>query len=1188
MNEKHQRKLGLPNNEDKSRRQNVKHLRLSYVSACDPTPNGLADNSAMRLSSDLGSGLVLQLFWLLILVIEFCWTVSTSAASLGVSWDSRFFPEAMSGAFAKVTGLSAGENGELYAAGSFSSIGNFSGTRGIACWNGQQWSPLGTGVDGAFQVYAVAARANEVYIGGSFTSVSGIPATNIAKWNGTNWSAVGSGIGGNSVRTLAFLGNDLIAGGSFTNVGPMSVNQIAKWDGTNWQALGSGFERSSQVEPMPVVYALATSGHLLYAGGTFTAGGGVPAKNIALWDGGSWQPLGEGTNQGVNGSVLALAVGQNGELYVGGTFSLAGTNVVGSVAEWDGGNWLGLAQGVYRSSSPSVNALLVVDNSLYVGGSFSRVGTNDASGIGMWNGQDWSSLSIGLGEPVLALATSGGRLFASGQIFDIMATVPNNVAEWTGQRWIPLGKGITEGQQCCAVSAINAIGAQGTNVFVGGVFLASPAGYPRYFSQWDGREWSEPGGGIDQGQVPVGRFVDAVTVCGGETYVGGAFTVAGTNNANDVARWDGTNWHALGMGLPDYPRVLAVKGLEVYAGGNFGLLRWDGLNWTQVGFGVQGAVKALAFLGDDLFAGGAFNTAGLSPATNIARWNGLQWSSVGGGADGEVNSLAVCQGALFLGGAFSAVGGVPVGQVAKWDGTNWFDLGGGVSSPIPSWAPSVASLAADERGNVYAAGNFTRAGDAAANFIARWNGDHWISLESGLNYFATAMAVSPGSVYVGGQFQTAGGRSSSHFGVWRDNDAALWVRAAASPSTLSNVDLTYTILYGNVSSKGVIGPIIIRLPVPQGTAFVSASGGGVLSNDTVTWSVGSIPPAMDGQNLTFTVHVNATEGHVIASEYWIEGNDVARAYGPAIYTSLPISNYAPLVTITDPADASFFDAPGIIPISTTVSDPDGIVREVSFYAGTNRLGTVTNQPFSFTWSNAPHGLLSIRAVATDDSGGSTVSLPVTVIRRPDNDNFTNRTPLVGRSFTANGDNVYSTTESGEPNHAQGFYYGPINSVWWTWTAPVSGDVHLTTEGSSFSTTLAVYEGSALTNLTAIAAYACLLCRAQVDFVATGGKAYQIAVDGYAARQGDIVLTLTMDQDPALTNVLLKAMGPITNDSFHFRLVGFPGLTGIIEASANLVDWSPIRTNTMIGDMMDFYDSTTNAVGKRFYRFVTKP
>src|SRR5687767_11636753 len=70
-------------------------------------------------------------------------------------------------------------------------------------------------------------------------------------------------------------------------------------------------------------------------------------------------------------------------------------------------------------------------------------------------------------------------------------------------------------------------------------------------------------------------------------YVGGAFNSIGGVQANNVARWDGTNWSALG---------------------NF-----------------SGGVQTLAVTDEGLFVGGQFTSISGVPATNVARWDGTNW-----------------------------------------------------------------------------------------------------------------------------------------------------------------------------------------------------------------------------------------------------------------------------------------------------------------------------------------------------------------------------------------------------------------------------------------------------------------------------------------------------------------------------------------------------------------------------------
>ena len=103
-----------------------------------------------------------------------------------------------------------------------------------------------------------------------------------------------------------------------------------------------------------------------------------------------------------------------------------------------------------------------------------------------------------------------------------------------------------------------------------------------------------------------------------------------------------------------------------------------------------------------------------------------------------------------------------------------------------------------------------------------------------------------------------------------------------------------------------------------------------------------------------------------------------------------------------------------------------------------------------------------------------------------------------------GTNVGATKEPGEPNHA-GNSGG--KSVWWSWTAPVSGNVSVTTVGSSFDTLLAVYTGTALSNLTGIASNGQAGTQSAVVFNSVSGTTYQIAVDGYFGDSGTISLSI---------------------------------------------------------------------------------
>jgi hypothetical protein len=63
--------------------------------------------------------------------------------------------------------------------------------------------------------------------------------------------------------------------------------------------------------------------------------------------------------------------------------------------------------------------------------------------------------------------------------------------------------------------------------------------------------------------------VNVLTVSGSDLYAGGGFTMAGGVAATNIAKWDGTNWSALGSGMNHGVSALAVSGNELYAGGSF-------------------------------------------------------------------------------------------------------------------------------------------------------------------------------------------------------------------------------------------------------------------------------------------------------------------------------------------------------------------------------------------------------------------------------------------------------------------------------------------------------------------------------------------------------------------------------------------------------------------------------------------
>lgn len=628
----------------------------------------------------------------------------------------------------------------------------------VAKWDGANWSALGGAGDGALTagsyIYSLAVNGSNVFIGGHFDNVAGIPeADHIAMWNGASWSALGSNGAGNGafdfansyVYALAVSGSTLYAGGYFYDVNNGVTNLgdgdfLVKWDGANWGPVSTNSFGWPAVGY--TVYDLTTDGTDLYVAGAFTSVTNTDdstlesADKLAKWDGATWSALGnngagEGSLYNADSGLFAhyaTSVAVSGsDVYVGGQFddlNNFGTILtqVSYVAHWDGGNWNemgsdpnGALQGQLGPST--VEAIVVMGTDVFVGGNFTdvsdRFGNNipEADFIAKWDGTDWSAIGgNGYGDGALtssvyALAVDGPDLYLGGSFYGFYDTSGGyhpegrSVLKWDGTQFSALGDDGASGSSLNG--QVNALAVKDGNVYVGGYFqdvnnFGSPLPEADYVAMWDGSNWNALGSdGLGNGAIS--NQVHALELVGSELYVGGAFIDAGgIPEADFLARWDGANWQAVGgngagNGSLDYTvYALDSYGWDLYVGGeftdvnNFGtpiqeadlIAKWDGSNWSALGHngagngafsGTSGSIWAVAVNGPDVYVGGIFGDYGdvvdvdgspVPTADFLAKWDGTHWTGIGGNGlgDGSLNdgvyALDVSGGSLFAGGAF--------------------------------------------------------------------------------------------------------------------------------------------------------------------------------------------------------------------------------------------------------------------------------------------------------------------------------------------------------------------------------------------------------------------------------------------------------------------------------------------------------------------------------------------------------
>ncbi|NNE69076.1 MAG: T9SS type A sorting domain-containing protein, partial [Rhodothermales bacterium] len=149
-------------------------------------------------------------------------------------------------------------------------------------------------------------------------------------------------------------------------------------DQEQWYSLGRGV--NSTVRAL----AMDQEGRV-YAGGLFTRAGSMDARYVAVWDpaGFHWSNLGEGLSNMVRG----IAVGPEGDVWVAGTFTKAGGMESIGVANWSPAT--GAWSPVDAGADATVTSLAWVrakgqPNRLFTGGYFRRMGSEVSNHIGEW------------------------------------------------------------------------------------------------------------------------------------------------------------------------------------------------------------------------------------------------------------------------------------------------------------------------------------------------------------------------------------------------------------------------------------------------------------------------------------------------------------------------------------------------------------------------------------------------------------------------------------------------------------------------------------------------------------------------------------------------------------------------------------------------------------------------------------
>ncbi|MEE8467438.1 MAG: hypothetical protein V3T22_03230, partial [Planctomycetota bacterium] len=531
------------------------------------------------------------------------WT-GTKWKPVGGGFDGPLNPE--------VLALSVGPDNRLYAAGEFTSAGGVT-AHNIAAWDGTAWSPVGAGFKGPFnaEVWALEWYQGKLYAGGNFDLVpGGSDSEKIAAWDGTSWKAaavISDHFMGAQVYALQTFGTDLYAGGLFVNVEglpPEGARRFARFDGTQWSYAGGVVDQSfaDSIYDMTVhAGKLVVGGDFDVAGFDFLPGEPAAATNVATFDGvDTWESV--GTGLGFN-ELVGDVVFWNGDIVVtGGQYGLGGSQFLPGPALFDGTDWVGL--GNFSEFSGDVETAIVFEGDLVVGGRFISVDGKPVDDVARFDGTQWTALgTIPLCCGVDALAVYKGKLYAGGV---------GGVWRWTGTKWVTFGPQI--------FGQIYTMHVHKKVLYIGGSMAPGLGNLISY----DGAVQQTVGGGTNGIVSALETFKGNLVVGGWFTQAGGlpANRLARWDGIS-LSEFPGITGGPV-MALTVFQNELHVSGDNMFNEQKKKYIaRWDGSAWNALGFGLELAARTLLpdDVGGHLYAGGNFRHAGGAPSSFFARWD---------------------------------------------------------------------------------------------------------------------------------------------------------------------------------------------------------------------------------------------------------------------------------------------------------------------------------------------------------------------------------------------------------------------------------------------------------------------------------------------------------------------------------------------------------------------------------------
>lgn len=220
----------------------------------------------------------------------------------------------------------------------------------------------------------------------------------------------------------------------------------------------------------------------------------------------------------------------------------------------------------------------------------------------------------------------------------------------------------------------------------------------------------------------------------------------------------------------------------------------------------------------------------------------------------------------------------------------------------------------------------------------------------------------------------------------------VFVGAVVENSAPGRIEMTYNLTLANVIPSNAAFTVLINSNA-RSINSVLISGSKVM--------IGLTSPVLFGDVITVSYSKPASNPLQTPN-----GGQAQTIQAQPVINNVSLSsNNPPTVSIISPSPGASYYSADFVRIDAIATDTDGTISTIEFFSGTNRLGEKSTPPYFYIWANPTEGAHALTAVATDNSGAKTISIPVTI-------NIVKKTDPIDE-LIAGGINLYPNPNNGQ-------------------------------------------------------------------------------------------------------------------------------------------------------------------------------